>query len=533
MSAAGAPGRSARKNAFLIMGAIMVSRVCGLVREMVLNAFIGPGLVLDSFYAAFRIPNLLRDLFAEGALSTAFVTVFSQMLAKEKRQEAFRLANNVLLNLCLIMTLICGVGMIFSPELVQLFNPGFAEIPGKSELTVQLTRLLFPFIALASLAAVFMGLLNSLGSFGLPASASTAFNVVSILTGLTAAWLIDPTFGVDSIFGFAIGTLLGGLAQWLILVPRAFSYGYRPAMVMAWQDPAFQQVCRLMVPTLIGGAAVQVNVLVNGYFASYLGNGPVSWLNSAFRLMQLPIGLFGVAIATVTLPAVAKLAAHEFKGEFRNHLSSALRQSFFLNFPAALGLFLLAEPVVRLVFQRGAFTEIDTQQTAAVLQAYVIGLAGYASIKVLSPTFAALNKAYIPMRVSMIGIFLNVGLNFVFLTQFGFGVVGLALATSMVAIFNFLQLAHAAKREVGSLLDPVTSKALLRIVGAATAMSVVVILLDRAVGQGDQGLLLNFVWLLGKVGIGGAVYLGTAWLLKVEELHSILRAVRRKVLRTS
>lgn len=520
-------GRSARKNAFLIMAAIMGSRVLGLLREVVLNGLIGPGMVLDAFYAAFRIPNLLRDLFAEGALSTAFVTVFSKRLAGGDREAAFRLANNVLTALMLVMVGICAAGMIFSPQLVAWFNPGFAATEGKMELTAVLTRVLFPFIGLVSFAAVFMGLLNSLGSFGLPASASTVFNAVSILSGASLAWWMDPGFGPNAIYGFAVGTLLGGLAQWLVLVPRAIRFGYQPAWVMAWRDEGFREVVRLMIPAVLGGAAVQVNVLVNGYFASFLGDGAVTWLNNAFRLMQLPIGLFGVAIATVTLPEVARLMAEEKRGAFRASVAEALRRSFFLNFPAALGLFLLAEPVVRVVFERGAFTAVDTVETARVLQAYAVGLAGYAGIKVVAPAFAALGKAHIPMRVSMVGIGLNIGLNLLLVSVFKFGVAGLALATSSVALLNFGQLAWAARREVGNFFDHATCAACLRVVGAGCAMAGVVWALRDGVLV--DGFWANALWLGIIIGLGGATYAVAGWLLRVEELEAVIRAVARRL----
>ncbi|MFQ3671887.1 MAG: murein biosynthesis integral membrane protein MurJ [Verrucomicrobiia bacterium] len=522
-------GRSARRNAFVIMGAILGSRVLGLVREVVLNAVIGPGMVLDAFYAAFRIPNLLRDLFAEGALSTAFVTVFSKKLAGGSREAAFRLANQVLVALMLTMVGICVVGMVFSPQLVSWLNPGFAETEGKMELTSALTRMLFPFIALVSFAAVFMGLLNSLGSFGLPASASTVFNAVSILTGLTLAWWMDPKFGEGSIYGFAGGTLLGGLAQWLVLVPRAVRFGYHPAWVVDWRDQGFREVIQLMVPAVVGGAAVQVNVLVNGYFASFLGDGAVTWLNNAFRLMQLPIGLFGVAIATVTLPEVSRLMAGEQRSAFRGNVSEALRRLFFLNFPASVGLFLLAEPVIRVVFERGAFTAEDTEATARVLQAYAIGLGGYGGIKVLAPTFAALRKAWIPMRVSLLGIGLNVGLNLLFLTVLKLGVAGLALATSSVALLNFGQLAWALRREVGNVLDRETCGSWFRVVVAGLVMGLVVGWMN---GRWEVGPFWWNAFGLGlTIAVGLGVYGATSWVLGIEEFRGMVRGLVRRLRR--
>ncbi|NBS50151.1 MAG: hypothetical protein EBS97_06030, partial [Verrucomicrobia bacterium] len=232
-----------------------------------------------------------------------------QKLAKDGKDSAFRLASNVNTLLLIVLSLIVAAGIIFADPLVRLLNPGFAVVPGKLELTVELTRILFPFILFLSLAAVYMGLLNSLHHFGLPAFASAVFNFISISVGLLLAWVLDPAFGHRSVYGFAIGVLVGGLAQWLVMVPRAISLGYQPRWLFVWNDPGLKQVLRLLGPASIGAAAVQVNVMINGYFASYLADGSVTCLNNAFRLIQLPIGLFGVAVATVTLPHLARHAA--------------------------------------------------------------------------------------------------------------------------------------------------------------------------------------------------------------------------------
>lgn len=300
---------STAKSAGKIMAAIFGSRILGLVREVVLSSIFGASLQLDALKVAFRIPNLLRDLFAEGALSTAFVTVFSKKLQTEGKAPAFHLANLVLTTLAATLSLITLLGILLSPWIVSLLAHEFGDIQGKFELTVNLTRLMFPFILFVSLAAFYMGLLNSLGSFGLPASASTAFNVVSILTGLALGYFLDPGFGTLSIYGFAIGVLLGGIAQLLIQVPKALQLGYLPRLAWNLKDEGLRKVMILMAPAIIGGAAVQINVMVNTRFAAGLGNGAVTCLDNAFRLMQLPIGLFGVAVATVTLPAISRSAA--------------------------------------------------------------------------------------------------------------------------------------------------------------------------------------------------------------------------------
>jgi len=509
------------------MAAVFGSRVLGLVREIVLNAIFGPGKELDALIAAFRIPNLLRDLFAEGALSTAFVTTFSKKLATGNKEEAFRLANLVMTTLLLFMTVVVLIGILFSDTLVHLTNPGFFLIEGKGDLTIQLTRILFPFILFVSLAAVYMGLLNSLGSFGLPASASTAFNIVSIISGLALGWIFDPQLGSRAIYGFAIGTVIGGVAQLLIQVPKAIQFGYRFHLNFNFRDAGLRQILILMTPAVIGGAAVQVNVLVNGYFASFLGDGSVTYLYNAFRLVQLPIGLFGVAIATVTLPAIARSAATTDLSAFRSKIQEGLQLTFFFSLPAAVACAVLAPLIIQVIYQRGAFTAHDTTQTAYVLQAFCIGLAGYAGIKVLAPAFYALDLPSIPLRVSLLGIALNLGLNLLFIKIFNLGLASLPLSTSLVALINFSQLAWSLRNRLSGLGDSSLIPNLLKVTIASALMGTLLagllILVPHPSNSWLTGMLLAFL-----ISFGGLSYLGLSHLLKIPELQNLLNILQRK-----
>src|SRR6266404_5082954 len=271
--------RSARTVSLAVLG----SRVLGLVREQVLAALFGANREFDAFVTAFRIPNLLRDLFAEGALSAAFVTTFSQKLSAEGDKSAWRLANLVLNALILVLAVITVIGIIISPWLVRMISPGFAQIPGKVELTTTLTRIMFPFLLMVALAALAMGMLNAKYRFAVPASASMMFNVGSILGGLAFAFLLAPGFlhnpalAGRAVIGMSIGTLIGGALQWIIQVPSLRKVGYRYEPILDWRDPGFRQVLRLLGPSVIGTAAVQVNIFVDQWFASYFGNGAVTW----------------------------------------------------------------------------------------------------------------------------------------------------------------------------------------------------------------------------------------------------------------
>lgn len=502
----GSRGQLARR-AGVVGLAVLSSRVLGLVREQVFAVAFGAGRVLDAYVTAFRIPNLLRDLFAEGALSAAFVSTFTQTLEREGEARAWRLASLVVNVLAVVVGVLCLLGILFAPALTTAIAPGFAASAGKLELTVRLTRIMFPFLLLVALAAVAMGILNTRQHFGLPAAASAFFNLGSVLGGLgCAAWLApgylggvlaelgggppppdDADLAARAITGMAIGTVLGGLLQLGVQVPSLRAVGFRWRPVLAVRDPGLHQVLRLMGPATLGAAAVQVNVFVNNNFASYLGDGAVSWLNVAFRFMQLPIGLFGVAIGTVTLPLVSRHAAHGDRAAMRTALAQALELVAMLSCPAAAGLAVFGVPIIGLVYEHGRFTAADTTAAAAALAGYALGLAGYAGIKVVAPAFYALDDARTPARVALLSIVANLGLNWLFVRGLGFGHVGLALSTSLVALGNFGALFLTLRRRLGP-LGPGPGRTLRRVLLATAVMVLGAGVLDRcvwAVWEGD------------------------------------------------
>lgn len=524
------PSGQVARSAGVVSIAVMVSRIFGLAREQVFAAFFGASMGYDAFLMAFRIPNLLRDLFAEGALSAAFVSVFSQYLTQKGESAAWRLASLVLNALILILAAVTILGMIFSRQLVDWIAPGFRAIPGKSELAAEMTSIMFPFILLVALATVAMGILNTKDRFGIPASASTFFNIGSIAGGLVFAYAIDPHFGGRAIIGMAIGTLIGGLLQFLIQVPSVGRVGFRYKLVVNFSDPGLVQIMRLMGPAVIGTAAVQINVLVNSIFASYLGNGPVSWLGYAFRFMQFPIGIFGVAIGTATLPSISRAAARNDRVGFRQTLSSSLGMVFLFCIPSAFGLAVLSHPIVSLIYQRGHFTPMDTHQTAAALALYSVGLAGYAAIKVLAPAFYALNDARTPMTVSVVSIVTNYILNSLLVERFGHR--GLALATSGVALVNFIALFVLMRRKIGSIEGRRIFQSLWKILLASTAMAAVCWVVHSQISTltraGLGGQLANA---LIPIVAGVAVFFSLARFLAVPDLETAQRALRAKFFR--
>ena len=446
--------------------AVMGSRVLGVVREQLFAGLFGAGRELDAFVTAFRIPNLFRDLFAEGALSAAFVTTFAKKRETDGEAAAWRLVNLVLHALLLVAGLVVAAGMIFTPTLVDLIAPGFSEVPGKTELTVDLTRVLFPFLLFIAMAALAMGVLNSRNQFGVAASASIFFNLGSIVIGLIGAWWMAPGYieavidgewvatgpgAANAMTGMAVGTLLGGALQFLVQVPSVYKLGFRYRPMLSFSDPGVRDVLRLMGPATLGAAAVQVNVLVNNNLASGLGDGAVSWLNVAFRFMQLPLGVFGVAVGVVALPAVSRRVANADLAGMRSMVVRALRLVLSLCVPASVGLAVLAPDMIGVVYQHGKFDQRDTMMASHALVAYAIGLAGYANIKVLVPAFYALGDARTPALISCFSILVNAALGWTAIHVFGFGHVALALATSVVAVTNFAILYMILNRRIGAL----------------------------------------------------------------------------------
>lgn len=525
--------RQATRSAGIISVAVMCSRVLGLVREMVLAAlFAGVNRKwLDCFIMAFKVPNMLRDLFAEGALSTAFVTVFSKKIANEGDASAWRLACKMATLTAVFMSAVSLAGMVFAPWLIELVAFGWRDSsPEKIEFTVLLARIMFPFIALVSLAALVMGMLNAKGVFGMPAMASSFFNLGSIIGGGILGWLIDPEFGRNALIGFAFGTLIGGLCQLVVQFPSLRRVGFRFRRDLRWRDNGVAKILQLMWPAVIAGSAVQVNVMLNSIFASYLVDGSVSWLGMAFRLMQLPLGIFGVAVATVTLPALARAAREGWTPAFNRQLAMGVRTVFALTLPAALGLSLLAEPIISVIFERGRFDVTDRLMTADALRFYAVGLIFYGGIKVVQPAFTAIDRSFVPMYVSLASIGINAGVNYWFVFVLNKNHAWLALSTGIVAAVNFFALVIVLRTLVGTLHEWAFVRTALRATSAAAVMVVVCLAGNHLLlaGWDDFSQLRRIVFLGGLIGLAGAVYLGLCHFWRVEEVSNYVGGLYRR-----
>jgi putative peptidoglycan lipid II flippase len=536
--------QSVAKSAGIVSVAVMGSRVLGLVREMVFARYFGAGFLYDAYQVAFTIPNVLRDLFAEGALSAAFVKVFTDYQLQKSEEEAWRLASMVLNALIVVLSVFVLLGILLAPYFVPLLASGFS--PEKAQLTVVMTQIMLPFILLVAMAALAMGVLNTKGRFGVPASASTAFNVISIIGGLIFAfWLSGGNWdkpvdkeaiaGISAqwaIIGMAIGTLIGGAAQFLIQVPSLWRVGFRFSPLISFTDEGVRKVMRLMAPAILGTSAVQINVLVNTVFVTEIHGGR-SWLSYAFRLMQFPIGIFGVAIGTAAIPALSRLASQNDIAGFRKTLSDSIGLVFFLTLPSACGLVVLSEPIIRLLYERGVFKPSDTPMTAYALAGYTIGLTGYAAIKVLSPSFYALDDAKKPMIIALCSIVVNAIASYFFMRAFsqigvspdhphGFGHVGVALATSTVALVNFIALAYFMRRRIQRINGRKMLNSFIRIAIASALLSAASFgaYYELTRVMGTEGLLVRIIEVFVPIALGGGVFLAAAKLLGVKELNS-------------
>lgn len=517
------------RSAGLVSLATMTSRLLGLVRDQVLAARFGSGDQMDAFNVAFRLPNLLRDLFAEGAMSAAFVPTFTRFLQREGRDAAWRLANLVITTLVAGTALVALAGVIFARPLTELFAGAYASVPGKLELTVLLSRIMFPFLTLVALAVAFMGMLNAMGTFFIPALSPVMFNIASIASVFLIVPLM-PAFGLHPIVGLAIGVLLGGLGQVVLQWPAVRAEGYRYTPVLALGDRGLREVLSLMGPGTIGMAAVQINLLVNTMLAAGEGTGAVSWLNFAFRIMYLPIGLFGVSIATVALPALSRHAAQNDTASLRETVSSALRMMLMLNVPATFGLIALSSSSVRLILERGEFTSSDTVAVAGALAFYAPGLVGYSAVRFASPAFYALQDSRTPVAVSMATVALNVALSLTLVGWLGYR--GLALATALAALFNGTLLLWLLRRRLNGLDERRLVTAFVKILLASLGMAIVARLVDQAVGAAWPVSELSAK--LARVSAGIAAGLVTlallARLLRIQEFEVALQKVKARVL---
>jgi putative peptidoglycan lipid II flippase len=520
------------RSAATVSAAVALSRVTGVVREMVMARLFGAGADYDAFLLGMRIPNLARNLFAEGALSSAFIPIFSEYLAAREKREARELSNAVATALLLVVGAFCVVGIVWAPDLVRLMAPGYEKIPGKFGLAVLLTRIMFPFLVLVSLAAQAMGVLNACDRYGVPALASMFFNIGSVAVGLAAGFTVGRSFHQGLIISMACGVLAGGLFQLLWQAPSLYREGFSFRPRLDLRNPGLRRVASLMLPAILGNAAVQINIIVNTNLASGITdsaglviNGPVSWLGYAFRFMQLPLGLFGVAIASATLPAISRSAAAARMDEYRGALTRSIGTVLLLTIPSSVGLAVLGESMIGAIYQWGKFSAFDTQQTAVALSWYSAGLAGYAVIKVLAPAFYALGDGRTPALVSLASIGLNLGLAVALVKFAGMGHAGLALSTSVVALAGGAALFWLLKIRIRGLHGRQLASSAWKIASASAVMGAACWAVSRGVHHAlGSGKLSQLADVSLAIPAGAAVFYAVASALRIPELEAVRTA---------
>jgi len=490
-----------------VSGMTLLSRILGFVRDFIIARVFGAGMATDAFFVAFRLPNLLRRMFAEGAFSQAFVPILAEYRNRRGETETKRLVDHVTTALFLVVLVVTLVGMIATPLIIYVSAPGFSSDPDKFALTVILTRITFPYILCMSLVAMAAGILNTWSKFALPAFTPVLLNIAMI----GGAWLWADHFN-PPVLALAWAVFLGGLLQLGIQVPALARIGMLPRFSFSLQDEGVRRILKLMAPALVGVSVSQISLLINTIFASFLESGSVSWLYYADRLMEFPAGLLGAALGTILLPSLSKTHANGQKEEFSALLDWGLRLTLLLTLPAALALAILAVPLLSTLFQHGAFTTTDVLRTREALVAYTVGLSGLILVKILAPAFYARQDIRTPVKIALLTLTLTQLMNLVFIGWLHHA--GLALSTGLASCINAALLYRGLReREV---YRPAAGwgKFLLQLLTALLLMG-----LTLAWGLGREAdwfqwhSLTRISHLSLLVAAGGGVYLLALWVL--------------------
>jgi putative peptidoglycan lipid II flippase len=494
----------------------VLSRVLGFARDVVIALFLGAGPGADAFFVAFRIPNLLRRLFAEGALSAAFIPTFVETLHKDGRVQAAQLARVACTVAAIILALVTLAGILFSSGLVQLIAPGFLHDAAKFQLTVDLNRIMFPYIFFISLVALASGVLNSMGRFAAPAAAPALLNICMIASVV----LFSTVFHANPVYELAWGVVAAGVMQLALQIPFIAAEGIRLRPNFNFRHPALKRMGVLFLPAAFGGAVYQINVMVGTILASMLPVGGVSWLYYADRLVELPLGVFAIALGTAVLPSMSRQAADGDMAGLTHSVSFALRIIAFFTIPASVALILLGEPIIAVLFQRGLFTVTDTQQTTLALVWYTAGLWAFSGLKVVTQAFYSLKDTRTPVWVAIGAVIVNLVVGLLLMGPMQQG--GLALATSLAAAFNVAVLFAILIKRLGSFPSSYFSLSIARMCAASAVMAIPLLYL-RTLGDWTLGSSkLNVLVLVATILVGLVTFAGAAYVLRCREMHSML-----------
>lgn len=498
------------------------SRILGFVRDMVLARLFGATPAADAFFVAYRIPNLLRELFAEGSMSSAFIPVFTEYQTLKAKRDAWELASAVFTTLLTIVTGITILGIVAASSIVWLLAPGFHDDPAKLGMTTLLTRIMFPYLIFISLAALAMGILNSLRAFAAPAFSPVFFNIFII----GCAVFLSPTLP-EPILGVAIGVVAGGAAQFAMQLPGLKLRGILFGLRFEPGHPGVRRIGWLMVPSLLGLSVTQINITVSTVLASFFPGGP-TYLFYGMRLIQFPLGIFGVALATAILPTLSSQAARGALDELRTTLGFGLRMILFIVLPAMLGLILLRQPIVHLFFEHGSFTHDDTVATATAVLCYAVGLWAFAGVRIIVSAFYSLQDTKTPAMTAGFAVLANVVMSVVFMRSLE--AAGLALATAVAAMINGGVLVVVLNRRLGGVDWVSIGRSSLRVLLASVPLVVACMWVAGAqVWTHADDWMAKSVMLFVAIGLSVTGYVGVHALLQSEELDVVWGMVRRKI----
>jgi len=511
------------KAAGVVGAATFLSRIFGFLRDVVVAAFFGAGVATDAFFVAFRIPNVLRRLFAEGSLTIAFIPVFTEYLKRKSKEDAIELANAAFTLLSIILVVVSLLGIVFAPWIVKIIGWGFIKTPDRFELTVFLTRIMFPYIFFISLMALAMGILNSLRHFAAPALAPVVLNIAMI----AAVFLLGHAFD-EPITALAVGVMVGGVLQLAMQFPFLVRVGVRIRANFHFRHPGIRQIGLLMLPAVFGAAVYQINVLVGTLLASFLPIGSVSYLYYADRLVQLPLGVFAIAVGTAALPSFSEHVAEEKFEELKKTLSFSLRLILFVTIPAMVALIVLRVPIISVLFQRGAFDALKTMHTAEALFYYAVGLWAFSLIRVIVPAFYSLQDTKTPVKVAAVSLVVNAVAGILLMQPLKHG--GLALATSIASAFNLIVLYMILQRKIGRFLDGEFYTSVIKVVVSSLVMGGAIGALNFVMPWADDAPFeMRTFFLVAAITTGLIVFAGFSYLLKSREMVTVLATLKRKV----
>ena len=512
---------SIAKAAGLIGAATFSSRILGFIRDMVLARLFGATAAADAFFVAYRVPNLLRELFAEGSMSAAFIPVFTEYHTRRTKCEAWELASAMFTTLLTIVTLMMLLGIMAAPGIVWLLAPGFHDDPSKLALTTLLTQMMFPYLVFISLAALAMGILNSLRAFAAPALSPVFFNIFII----GCAVFVSPLLA-EPIYGVAIGVVAGGAAQFAMQLPGLRARGMLMGFRFEPGHPGVKRVGQLILPSLLGLSVTQVNITISTILASFFAGGP-TYLFYGMRLIQFPLGIFGVALATAILPTLSAQASRGALDELRDTLGFGLRMILFIMLPAMLGLILLRTPIVHLFFEHGTFTAADTTGTALAVLCYAVGLWAFAGVRIIVAAFYSMQDTRTPAFTAVGAVLANLLFSLLFMDSLRHA--GLALATALAGMLNVSILVAVLNRRLGGVDWASIGRSAGRVLMASIPVGIACVWVAGLNVWSHQGEWVSKAVML-FVGIGLSItgYVGVHALLRSDELDVLVGIIKGK-----